>query len=150
MPSEDHPKTIRPLFKIEEEKPGPPVDAPEIINRPQEAKRVAKRITSIVDEHRHASLALGVTLGAAELRIVIAALRDHAKGGPGTLDLTNRDELQSHCLRRLFEELVEEPSNILYATKTGADSIRYDAMESSFWIECLDLLQKNKRPNQNS
>ena len=150
MPSEDHPMTIRPLFEINEDEPSPPVDAPEIVDRRQEAKRVVKRITSIIDDHRHASLALKVTLGESELNIVIDALRDHAKGGPGTLDLSNRDEIQSHCLGRLFEELVEEPSNILYATKTGADSIRYDAMESSFWIECLDLFKKNNSPNQNS
>ena len=150
MPSEDHPMTIRPLFEINEDEPPPPVDAPKIVDRRQEAKRVVKRITSIIDDHRHACLALKVTLGESELNIVIDALRDHAKGGPGTLDLTNRDEIQSHCLGRLFEELVEEPSNILYATKTGADSIRYDAMESSFWIECLDLLQKNNSPNQAS
>lgn len=149
MPSEDHPITIRPLFKIDNEEPTPPLDTPEIVNRPQEAKRVVKRITSIVNEHRHACLTLGVTLSAGELRIVIDALRDHAKGGSGNLDLSKCDDIQSHCLHRLFEELVEEPSNILYATKTGSDSIRYDAMESSFWIECLDLLQKNHSQNQN-
>ena len=140
--------TIRSLFKVDEEEPSPPADAPEIINRPEEAQRVIKRISTIIDEHRHASLSLGVKLETTELSIVIAALRDHAKGGPGTLDLSNRDEIQSHCLRRLFEELVEEPSNILYSTTTGTDSVRYDAMESSFWIECLDLLEKNNNPNQ--
>ena len=147
MSSEDHPMTIRPLFNINEEEPTPPVDAPEIVNRPQEAKRVVKRITSIIDEHKQACLSLRVTLDATELSIVIAALRDHAKGGSGTLDLSQHDEIASHCLQRLFEELVEEPSNILYATSTGADTIRYDAMESSFWIECLDLLQKNNSSN---
>lgn len=150
MPSEDDPITIRPLFNIEEEEPTPPADAPEIVDRRQEAKRVVKRITSIIDEHQHACLPLKVTLGEVELSIVIEALRDHAKGGSGDLDLSDRDEISSHCLRRLFEELVEEPSNILYTTSTGADTMRYDAMESAFWIECLDLLQKNYNPNQNS
>lgn len=150
MPSKDHLETIRPLFKIEDEELPAPVDAPEIVNRPQEAKRVVKRVSAIIEDHRQASLALQVELDATQLRIVIAGLRDHAKGGAGNLDLSPYDEIQSHCLNRLFEELIEEPSNILYATKTGKDSIRYDAMESSFWIECLDLLEKSFEPQQNS
>ena len=52
------------------------------------------------------------------------------------------DEIESHCLNRLFEELVEEPSNILYVTPTGPSTTRYDSMDPSFWIECLDLLER--------
>ena len=51
------------------------------------------------------------------------------------------DEIHGYCLNRLFDELVEEPSNILFTTKTGPDTIRYDAMNASFWIECLDLME---------
>jgi len=134
--------TVRALFQVEEEIPLPS-DKPEITNRKAEAKRVVKRISSLIVEHCDASLSLGVELGADELRIVIDSLRDHAKGGSGVLDLSDRDEIASHCLKRLFEELVEEPSNILYTTSTGPGSTRYDAMDSSFWIECLDLLQTN-------
>ena len=42
--------TIRPLFEINEDEPVPPVDAPKIVDRRQEAKRVVKRITSIIDD----------------------------------------------------------------------------------------------------
>lgn len=148
MPPNNIPETVRPLFQIEENNPSPPADKPEIVDRAVEAKRVVKRISTIIEEHYQASLGLNFELEATELCIVIAALRDHAKGGPGSLELSGYDEIQSHCLNRLFEELVEEPSNILYATSTGSDSIRYDAMDSSFWIECLDLLEKNITPNQ--
>jgi len=147
MPRQKIPETVRPLFQIEEEEPTPPADKPEIVDRTAEAKRVVKRISTIIDEHRRASILLEVELGATELGIVIAALRDHAKGGPGTLELSGLDEIKSYCLQRLFEELVEEPSNILYVTTTGPDSTRYDAMDSSFWIECLDLLEKNSTAN---
>ena len=74
--------------------------------------------------------------------IVIAALRDHANGGLGTLKLNDYDEIESHCLNRLFEELVEEPSNILYVTPTSPSTTRYNSMDPSFWIECLDLLER--------
>ena len=76
-----------------------------------------------------------------ELSIVINALRDHAQGGQGILQLAGLDEIQAHCINRLYEELVEEPSNILYSTPTGPSTTRYDSMEPSFWIECLDLLE---------
>ena len=135
------PASIRPLFQIEKEDPYVPVDKPEIADRAAEAKRVVKRISNIILEHREASASLGFEFGLADLRIVFATLRDHAKGGSGSLDLTGYDEIQTHCLKRLFEELVEEPSNILYSTPTGPDSTRYDAMDPSFWIECLDLFE---------
>jgi len=39
------------------------------------------------------------------------------------------------------DELVEEPSNIFFTTKTGSETTRYDAMSTAFWIECLDLME---------
>ena len=89
-----------------------------------------------------------IDLGIDELRIVIKALRNHASGGKGTLETDGSDEIRDYCLSRLFEELVEEPSNILYTTSTGPDTVRYDAMETAFWIECLDLLEKNYSPEE--
>lgn len=40
-----------------------------------------------------------------------------------------RDEIHAHVLDRFFEELVGEPSNVLFTARTGPDSIRYDAMD---------------------
>ena len=115
---------------------------PEIENRKAEAKRVIKRIFGIILEHREASLQLDVELNWEELSIVITALRDHAKGRLGTLKLNDYDEIEPHCLNRLFEELVEEPCNIFYVTPTSPSSTRYNSMDPSFWIECLDLLER--------
>ena len=134
--------TTRPLLKDVLGESNLPSVKPEIENRKAEAKRVIKRISGIILEHREASLQLDVELNWEELSIVIAALRDHASGGQGTLKLTDYDEIESHCLNRLFEELVEEPSNILYVTPTGPSTTRYDSMDPSFWIECLDLLER--------
>ena len=141
------PDTIRPLFQVDpfepiEEEPPPLNGKPEIVDRLDEAKRVVKRIEAIIEDHRDACLPLTVELGATEISCVFAALRDHARGGKGELDLASYDEIASHCLNRLFEELVEEPSNVLYTTSTGPDTTRYDAMEPAFWIECLDLVEK--------
>ena len=146
MTKENIPTTIRPLFEAEQGESILASDKPEIVNRSAEAKRVIGRLSGIILEHRKASLDLGVELGLPELIIVLDALGDHAGGGLGSLNLTSDDEILTHCLNRLFEELVEEPSNILYVTPTGPDSTRYDAMEPSFWIECLDLLEKNIFP----
>jgi hypothetical protein len=148
MARKDIPDTVRPLFEIAPNAPVIPEDKPEIANRPAEAKRVLKRIAAIIEDHRQASAPLKVEFGIDELRIVINALRDHAKGGAGAVETDGKDEMKDYCLTRLFEELVEEPSNILYTTSTGPDTIRYDAMESAFWIECLDLLEKNYRPQE--
>ncbi|MDP0491032.1 MAG: hypothetical protein Q7Q71_08295 [Verrucomicrobiota bacterium JB023] len=136
------PETIRSLFSTEDVAPDDTGNKPSIEDRPAEARRVVKRISALVAEHRLASQALNVELGAPELGLVIHALRDHAKGGRGELKLDAVDELKAHCLQRLFDELVEEPSNILYTTQTSSKSVRYDAMDLSFWLECLTLLEK--------
>ena len=150
MPRKKIPTNIPPLFSIEKEKPKMPGNQAEIADRKQEARRVVRRLSNIVVEHHEASLAMGVSLGTSEIQIVIAALRDHAQGGSGELALDGCDEILSHCLTRLYEELVEEPSNILYVTPTGPETIRYDAMNASFWMECLDLLEENIASNKDS
>lgn len=141
MLNDDIPSTTKPLFEDLQMGSPLPDDKPEIVNGKAEAKRVINRISGIILEHREASLQLNVVLGWNELSIVIDALRDHAQGGQGILQLAGLDEIQAHCINRLYEELVEEPSNILYSTPTGPSTTRYDSMEPSFWIECLDLLE---------
>ena len=61
--------------------------------------------------------------GPDELRSVLKSLRDHASGGAGLPVSGARDEIHGYCLNRLFEELVEEPSNILFTTNTRPDSV---------------------------
>ena len=71
---------------------------------------------------------------------MIAALRDHADGGSGSPVPGARDDIHAHVLNRLFDELVEEPSNILFA-KPNADGSKpsgYQAMDVTFWRDCLD------------
>lgn len=142
MESDQSNRTTRQLFFIDSEEQNASEPVQEIVDRKNEAKRIVKRLFHIIEEHHEASLALGVSLGASQLPIVIAALRDHAQGGSGALALDGCDEILSHCLTRLYEELVEEPSNTLYLTPTSPDTIRYDAMNPVFWIECLDLLEE--------
>jgi len=148
MSKREIPKFTRPLFNAEPEVVPIPETKQEIGDRKLEAQRVVKRLTTILDEHRSASRQLDVKIDASQLGIVIAALRDHARGGAGKLVLDGCDEIVSHCLNRLFEELVEEPSNILFTTATGPDTMRYDAMDPTFWIECLDLLEENAKSNE--
>ena len=141
MNSEEPPKTVRPLFEMGSEIPSNPEVEQEIQDRKGEAKRVVKRLTTIFEDHKDAAIPLKIKLSSQDLRLVLKALRDHAKGGSGSPVSGSRDEIHGYCLNRLFDELVEEPSNILYTTRTGPDTMRYDAMNASFWIECLDLME---------
>ena len=141
MNSEEPPKTVRPLFEMGSEIPSNPEVEQEIQDRKGEAKRVVKRLTTIFEDHKAAAIPLKIKLSSQDLRLVLKALRDHAKGGSGSPVSGSRDEIHGYCLNRLFDELVEEPSNILFTTRTGPDTMRYDAMNASFWIECLDLME---------
>ena len=141
MSSEETPKTVRPLFEMGSEIPSNPEVDQEIQDRKGESERVVKRLTTIFEDHKDAAIPLKIKLSSQDLRLVLKALRDHAKGGSGSPVSGSRDEIHGYCLNRLFDELVEEPSNILFTTKTGPDTMRYDAMNASFWIECLDLME---------
>tara|TARA_B100001093_G_scaffold413929_1_gene403904 strand:+ start:938 stop:1345 length:408 start_codon:yes stop_codon:yes gene_type:complete len=121
--------------------PAQPERTQDITDRRAEAKRIVKRLAAIVEDHRQAGVALKIELGPGDLQAVLERLRTHAKGLQGTPLSGGRDEIHSYCLNRLYDELVEEPSNILFTTKTGPDSVRYDAMNAAFWIECLDLME---------
>lgn len=94
-----------------------------------------------MEDHRQAAVPLNIDLGIEDLSFVIRALREHVQGGAGIPVLGVRDEIYGYCLNRLFDELVEEPRNILFAAKTGPDSVCYGAMSAPFWIECLDLME---------
>lgn len=141
MNHDEHSKTTRSLFEMGSEIPQNPEVEQEIQDRKGEAKRVVKRLATIFEDHKDAAYPLKIKLGSADLRLVIEALRNHARGGEGSPVPGFRDEIHGYCLNRLFDELVEEPSNILFTTKTGPDTVRYDAMNAEFWIECLDFME---------
>lgn len=141
MKPEEEKNRIRSLFEKGSETPPQPDLKQEIKDRKGEAKRVVKRLFAIFEDHKDAALPLKIKLGSADLRLVINALREHARGGEGSPVPGSREEIHGYCLNRLFDELVEEPSNILFTTKTGPDTMRYDAMNAEFWIECLDLME---------
>ena len=141
MKPEEGKNRIRSLFEKGSETPPQPDLKQEIKDRKGEAKRVVKRLFAIFEDHKDAALPLKIKLGSADLRLVINALREHARGGEGSTVPGFREEIHGYCLNRLFDELVEEPSNILFTTKTGPETTRYDAMNPEFWIECLDLME---------
>ena len=141
MSPDERIRTVRPLFEMGSELPQNFEVEQDIQDRKGEAKRVIKRLAPIFAEHKDAALQLKINLCGGDLQLVISALRDHARGGGGSPVPGSRDEIHGYCLNRLFDELVEEPSNILFTTKTGPDTMRYDAMNASFWIECLDLME---------
>ena len=141
MKRDTRPDTVRPLFEMGTEVPPLPEADQDIADRKGEAKRIVKRLAAIVEDHRQAAIPLNIELGASDLSSVLGALREHAQGRPGTPVGGAHDEVHGYCLNRLFDELVEEPSNILFTTKTGPDSIRYDAMNAKFWLDCLDLME---------
>ena len=139
--SKDIPKVTRRLFNFGTETPAPVEVNQEMDDPGGEARRIVKRLAAIVEDHRQAALPLNIDLNAKDLKSVIEALRDHAKGGEGIPVPNARDEIHGYCLNRLFEELVEEPSNILFTTQKGSETVRYDAMNAAFWIECLDVME---------
>ena len=142
MKHNERPGAGRRIVKTVTQRPPTPESKQEIGDQKAEAKRIVKRLAVIVEDHRQAALPLNIELGAEDLSFVVEALRAHARGACGTPVPGARDEIHGYCLNRLFDELVEEPSNIFFTTKTGSETTRYDAMSTAFWIECLDLMME--------
>lgn len=141
MKGDEPQNRVRSLFEMGSELPPTPELKQEISDKKGEAKRVIKRLYAIFEDHREAAIPLKIELAFKDLSLVLEALREHARGGAGKPVSGSRDEIHAYCLDRLFDELVEEPSNILFTTQTGSKTIRYDAMSADFWIECLDLME---------
>ena len=124
-----------------------PAKAPqEIEDRKGETRRILKRLLAIIEEHRIAALRLKITLDAAVIGIVLSALEAETRGEDPMPILTAGGEIGSYVLTALYEELLAEPTNILHTTHIAEDVIRYEAMDATFWTECVAALRKNLSP----
>lgn len=115
----------------------------EILDRVAEARRVVARLLAIIADHRASAARLGVALDPSAMATVVRALVAESHGQDSRPILIQEDEIRSYVLTSLYEELLEEPSNILHATRVNDDVIRYEAMAVDFWRECLATLLKD-------
>jgi hypothetical protein len=114
----------------------------EIEDRGGEARRITARLRAIIDDHAPAAARLGVTLDFAALETVIDALIAESHRQDPSPILAQCDEIRTYVLTTLYEELLEEPSNILHTTRVSDDVICYQAMDVDFWRECLATLRE--------
>jgi len=117
-----------------------PIEVPEIEDPRGEKTRITRRLLALLGQHEISAEKVGTKLTPEDFKAVFHALREHARKGIEPA-FEARDEIHQYLLDSMFAELVEEPSNILYTTPTGPDTIRYDAMKPEFWCECLDFLE---------
>jgi hypothetical protein len=114
----------------------------EIEDRKGEAGRVVKRLLAIIEDHRQAAVRLGVEMDAALLEGVVLALEAEVRREDPQVHLQMGNEVRSYLAKALYEELLEEPSNILFTTHVGPDVVRYEAMDAGFWGECVGELRR--------
>jgi hypothetical protein len=119
----------------------------EIEDRKGEARRIVKRLMAIIEEHRVSAQRIGVTLDADALDMVIQALEAEIRmDDPLAVLKSSGDELLSYVTSALYEELLAEPSNILFTTHVAKDVVRYEAMEPAFWKQCIAVLRQELIP----
>lgn len=114
----------------------------EIRDRKTEVVRVVKRLQGLLVPHLESARRLDVVLGADDFRAVLNALDAEADGLSPSPHLLCPDEVRAYLRQSIYEELLGEPSNILYATPVKADVVRYDSMPKTFWKECLSGLRR--------
>jgi hypothetical protein len=114
-----------------------PSKARPIQDRSRECTRIVKRLRAITREHRVSAHRIGYPLDKAALGKILAALRAESLGGDPRLLLHHPDAIAAYLRESLYQELLEEPSNILYTTRLGDNTVGYEAMKANFWRECL-------------
>jgi len=110
-------------------------------NQPAELRRVVKRLRTLFAPHFESAGRMGITLGPDDLRAVIDGLLAEADGLNPASHLACPEELRQYLRFAMFDELVGEPSNILYTTQVNSETVRYEAMPADFWKQCLSALR---------
>jgi hypothetical protein len=130
------------ILRLDFSKLGKPATAQPIEDRLVEARRVVKRLIAIIREHRASARRVGSPLDDEALGLVVRALRVESLGGDYRPLLQHDDPVTAWLWDSLFQELLEEPGNILFTTRVDDEMVRYEAMEAAFWRECLELLER--------
>jgi hypothetical protein len=117
----------------------------EIEDRKGETQRVLKRLLAIIEDHRTSALRMGVKLEQL-LDVVLRALEAETRREDPAPILEQGDAVRTYLATALYEELLEEPSNILFTTQVSEDTVRYEAMEAAFWAGCLAALRAKLIP----
>ena len=125
------------ILRLDFSRRGKPLSAQAAEDRDAEIGRVVKRLLAIVREHRASARRVGSPLDREALDSVLEALRTESFGGDPRSRLHHADPVAAWLRRALFEDLLEEPSNVLFTTRIDDETIRYEAMEAAFWRECL-------------
>lgn len=112
----------------------------EVENTSAEAHRVVKRLKVLLMAHCQGAARIRVTPEPDDIRAVVLALLAEADGLNPESHLQCPDEIRHYFRRTMFDELVGEPSNILYTTQISPEAVRYEAMPADFWKKCLHLL----------
>ncbi len=116
-----------------------------IDDQPSEVRRIGARLAAIVAQHVESSRAMTVPVSAEDLRAVIAALDAEADGLAPAPHVHCPDEVRVYLRQSLYEELLGEPSNVFYASRVDAETMRYEPMPREFWKECLAALSGRLR-----
>jgi hypothetical protein len=127
---------VSPLPELEPVKP-----PQEIEDRKGEIRRILKRLLAIIEEHRLIALRMSILLDAAAIQQVLLALEAETRREDPQPHLITGDEVRDYVLTSLYEELLAEPSNILFTTHIARDVVRYEAMEVAFWKKCVAALR---------
>lgn len=125
---------------VEDLFPDAPPGKLEVENATAEVRRVVKRLKVNLIPHLEGATRMGVIPGPDDIYAVIQALLAEADGLNPVPHLECPDEIRRYFRRTMFDELVGEPSNVLYTTQINPDVVRYEAMPADFWKKCLKTL----------
>jgi len=117
-------------------------DRVQITDQPAEIRRVLKRIRTLFEPHFSSAERMEIALGPDDLLAVIDALLAESEGLSPQPHLECAEELRKYLRSAMFDDLVGEPSNVLYTTQVNEGVVRYDAMPVDFWRKCLIALRE--------
>jgi hypothetical protein len=130
------------ILRLDFSKRSPRRPSEPVEDRGAECDRVLRRLLAILREHRASARRVGSPLDREAVLTVIAALRLESFGGDPRHLLRHPDPVAAWLRETLYQDLLEEPSNVLFTTRIDDETVRYEAMAPAFWRECLEALEE--------
>ena len=107
----------------------------------REIHGIVRRLEAIVVNHLEGARRVGNPLRLDQVIAIIDALQAEAQGRARPARFSD-GEVTFYLMDGLYEELLEEPSNIFSATPLAGGGTRFEPLQRDFWLACLASLRE--------
>lgn len=114
--------------------------AGEVIAQPRDIKALVERLSIVVADYLEGGITMGIRLGPVEIVSAIDAAVKEADGQASPWP--DGADVRTFFLHGLYEEIIQQPSNIFETRIFPDGSERYIPVNRGMWKACLETLRR--------